>query len=157
MSHRTFLVAATLSLAACADLEPDVATTEQSIITYSLTTAKPAASAPPLSQWNGSLPGDVSANQVWLFTPLDQGNVYLLQVDPVGRKVTYRTVLTANLVPGAIMAAAQRPGTQVSIRNPPPPPPDPWDPSPAAADLTARFGVNLGRHADYLPLVPWWK
>jgi hypothetical protein len=143
-------------LTACVEPDGALGSNESAITTYSLTTVNPAAAAPLVSQWNGALPADVNGgDQVWLFTPAAQGSFHLLQVNPKTNTVAYHTVVNANQVPTAIQLAGGRNGTLMSIRNPPPPPP-PWTEDLAGRLETARFGVNLGRHARYAINVPWW-
>jgi hypothetical protein len=118
-------------LGAGACVEPaDPVTTEpaEALGQFCQPTYSAQAPVPPPKLWNNTLPADVGTDQVWLILPLDaQLSKYAFyQVDKFNKKVAWRTELTEAQRPYATYLAALRPGTNASVRNPPPPP---WPPA----------------------------
>lgn len=113
------------------------------------------APAPAYTQWNNTLPGNVSSDQIWLFVPMDgQLTTYgLYQINPGQKVVSWASLVPAASRPYAMYLATQRPGTQVSIRIPPPPP---WPPGDqwTVADKAINFGFRAAYAAINTPPFP---
>lgn len=147
MKHHHLLASLALTLAAGACVEPaDPVGTDPADFTLQIT-CQPvytaAAPLPPFKAWQNALPADQGADQVWVTVAIDptMSKYRMYQVNRQTLKVTWWTEFSNQERPYATYLAALRPGTQASIRNPPPPP---WPPGDDW--VTATAVVNLAMH-----------
>lgn len=151
MKHHHLLATFALTLAVGACVEPaDPVTTEAAEATTLFCMPNEFASAPlpPPKTWQNALPPDQGNDQVWITVPTDatMQKYRMYQVNKQNKTVTWWTELTDQQRPYATYLSAQRPGSYVSIRNPPPPPWPPGDDWTTAHRLVNEAFHYVGSH-----------
>ena len=146
--------AAALAASACTEAGPVTDTAaEAATVGDCLPRYWASQPAPAYSQWSNTLPAaDQGADQIWLFVPTNgQLSTYgLYQINRGQKTVTWAALVPASSRAYALYLTGGRPGTQISIRNPPPPP---WPPGDqwTLADRLINIGFRAADAAMHAP------
>lgn len=152
----SLLLVLAASVSACVDTDvPQTGAAREALAQpYCLEPVSALKPAPEPAAHLLPLPPD-TLEQTWLMVadeagPNDEQTYSLYQVSVKTRTVTWWTRIKESQKPLALLLMGRRPGTQVSIRNPPPPPPpdgDGWG--------IANRAVAIAAHIEATQSIVW--